>query len=327
MGQSKLSLRVAEFGQARALMDRLSAAEEPLAHAVTMFESAATGGWQVEAYYEVPPDAAALLTSFADLAVTPSDLRIEDVPDQNWVAISQSALPPVEAGRFVVHGSHDRDRIGFRLNAIEIDAGEAFGTAHHATTRGCLEALDRLVRRRRFRSVLDLGCGSGVLCIAARRLLPRARVEASDNDPEAVRVARGNARRNRTASTTRIVTSHGFDHPMIRGGGRFDLVLANILAGPLISLAPAMRHALRSRGTAVLSGILDEQSPAVEAAYRSQGFVLSAKTVEAGWATLVLTKAHDLPRRSSRSKPRRTARQRRRRLDRGKRLAAPVVRA
>lgn len=325
MGQSKLSLQVAEFGQARELTDWLSAAEEPPAHAVTMFENQATGGWQVEAYYEVPPDAATLFAGFADLVATPSIMNIEDVPDENWVAISQSALPPVEAGRFVIHGSHDRERIGFRLNAIEIDAGEAFGTAHHATTRGCLQALDRLARRRRFRSVLDLGCGSGVLAIAARRLLPRARIDASDNDPEAVRVARGNARTNRAASTMRIVISNGFDHPMIRGGGRLDLVLANILAGPLIRLAPAMRHALRSKGHAVLSGILIEQSPAVEAAYRGQGFVLTAKTIEAGWATLVLTKSRDLPRRKPARKTQ--ARRRGRRIDRGKRGAVPVARA
>lgn len=324
MGQSKLSLQVAEFGQARALTDWLGAAEEPQAHAVTMFENPGTGGWQVEAYYDVAPDASAFLAGFADLAATPTSLSIEDVPDENWVAISQSALPPVEAGRFVIHGSHDRDRIGFRLNAIEIDAGEAFGTAHHATTRGCLEALDRLARRRRFRSVLDLGCGSGVLAIAARRLLPRARVDASDNDPEAVRVARGNARTNRTAATMRIVTSNGFDHPMIRGAGRFDLVLANILAGPLVRLAPAMRQALRRKGCAVLSGILAEQSAAVEAAYRSQGFVLTAKSVEAGWATLVLSKSRDLPQRKSGRKP--DARRRQRRVRHGKRNAAPVVR-
>ena len=290
MGQTKLCLSTADLSRARQLADRLGEAWEPAAHAVTMFEVPATKGWEVEAYYDGEPDADALREVLADLLPPSQALRFEIVPDENWVAISQAALPPVAAGRFLVHGSHDREVVGFRLNAIEIDAGEAFGTAHHATTRGCLEALDRITRRRRFTRVLDLGCGSGVLAIAARRLLPSARIQASDIDPEAVRVAQANARTNRVATSLRIMTSIGFDHPTLRGDARFDLVLANILAGPLIRLAPAMRKSVRRRGVAVLSGILDEQAAEVVAAYRAAGFSILEKRIEAGWATLVLVR-------------------------------------
>ncbi|MFM9941751.1 MAG: 50S ribosomal protein L11 methyltransferase [Hyphomicrobiaceae bacterium] len=290
MGQIKLCLTVADFGRARQLSDRLGEAWEPAAHAVTLFEVAAAHSWEVEAYYDVQPDSAALMELLTGLLDDPAALRFEAIPDENWVAISQAALPPVTAGRFVVHGSHDRIHIGFRLNAIEIDAGEAFGTAHHATTRGCLEALDRLVHRQRFRRVLDLGCGSGVLAIAARRLMPRARIIASDIDAEAVRVARSNARNNRVGSALPVVASVGFRHPALRGASRFDLILANILAGPLIGLAPAMRRAIAPRGVAVLSGILDEQAAEVEAAFRTVGFSILEKRIEAGWATLVLVR-------------------------------------
>lgn len=286
MGQTKLCLTAADLSRARQLSDRLGEAWEPAAHAVTLFEVAGTPNWEVEAYYDGEPDPQALRELLADLLDTTTQWRLEAVPDENWVAISQAALPPVTAGRFVVHGSHDRAAIGFRLNAIEIDAGEAFGTAHHATTRGCLEALDRISRSQRFERVLDLGCGSGVLAIAARRLLPAARITASDIDPEAVRVARGNARTNRAGRSIKIVTSVGFDSPALRN--RFDLVLANILAGPLIRLAPAMRVALRPKGLAVLSGILSDQSEEVEAAYRAAGFSIRAKRIDTGWSTLVL---------------------------------------
>lgn len=290
MGQIKLSIRVPDLGRARGLCDRLGEAEEPQALAVTMFEVPGTASWDVEAYYDDQPDPTSLLALLAGLVADPSALRLEEVPDENWVAISQAALPPVTAGRFVIHGSHDRAAIGFRLNAIEIDAGEAFGTAHHATTRGVLEAIDRLLPRHRFRRVLDLGCGSGVLAIATRRLLPAARITASDIDAEAVRVARANARGNRAAGRLDIVVSTGFAHPRLRGPERFDLVLANILAGPLITLAPAMRRAIAPQGVAVLSGILAEQANQVTAAYLAAGFSLIAKRIDTGWAILTLVR-------------------------------------
>ncbi len=152
------------------------------------------------------------------------------------MAISQAALPPVIAGRFVVHGSHDRGRIPYGPRAIVVDAGEAFGTAHHATTLGCLLAIDKLARAGRFRRVLDLGCGSGVLAIAAARCMRGAQVIATDSDPIAVEVARANADAN---GARRIATACalGLDHPWLRHAAPFDLIIANILAGPLRTLA------------------------------------------------------------------------------------------
>ena len=170
------------------------------------------------------------------------------VPDTNWVALSQAALPPVKAGRFIVHGAHDRPRFAMRRSGIEIEAGEAFGTGHNATTVLCLEALDRLIRRRRFARVLDLGCGTGVLAIAAARAVPRARVLASDNDPVALAIARENARLNRVSARLETVLAAGFDHRKLRRARPYDLVLANLLPGPLIALAPAMRRAIRPGG-------------------------------------------------------------------------------
>ena len=176
MALTKVTIDTTGRGSTRVVSEKLSHyTPEPLA--VTEFEIPASQGWRVEAYYEDPPDIVALAVELGlgDDASISSGL----VPDENWVTLSQAALPPVIAGRFVVHGSHDRARVGRRAMAIEIDAGEAFGTAHHATTLGCLLALDGLAHRRAPRRVLDLGCGSGVLAIAAARVLPRARILAS----------------------------------------------------------------------------------------------------------------------------------------------------
>jgi ribosomal protein L11 methyltransferase len=215
-------------------------------------------------------------------------LRLEPVPDENWVAISQAALPPVPAGRFIVHGSHDRARIGRRLHAIEIDAGEAFGTAHHATTLGCLMAIDRMASRHSPARILDLGCGSGVLAIAAARVWPRARVTASDIDAVAIEVARANIVHNRLAHRIATVTATGFGHPALRSAAPFDLVLANILAGPLMLLAPAMRRAVAPGSVIALSGILSEQADAVRAYYGANGFRLEGRHLLNGWSILTL---------------------------------------
>ena len=210
-------------------------APEPLA--VTLFE-AKPPAFVVEAYYDAEPALDVIADALAGLAANLGAPSLEAVPDENWVALSQRALPPVAAGRFFVHGSHDRQRFATRRTAIEIEAGEAFGTGHNATTALCLEAIDLLARRRRFRRVIDLGCGSGVLAIASARAFPAARMLAVDNDPLATAVARANARLNRVAARVRVVDAAGFGHAMVRRAQPFDLVLANILPGPLIELAP-----------------------------------------------------------------------------------------
>src|SRR6185503_5089148 len=177
-------------------------APEPLA--VTLFEDKPPA-FVVEAYWDAEPALALIVDALAGLATNLGAPSLEAVPDENWVALSQRALSPVAAGRFLVHGSHDRERFGLRRTAIEIEAGEAFGTGHNATTALCLEAVDLLARRRRFSHVLDLGCGSGVLAIAAARLLPSASVLAVDNDPLAATIAQANARLNRVAQQVRVI--------------------------------------------------------------------------------------------------------------------------
>jgi ribosomal protein L11 methyltransferase len=166
-------------------------------------------------------------------------LRIEQVFDEDWVTLSQGKRRPVEAGRFLVYGSHDRARVPHRLLAIEIDAGQAFGTAHHASTRGCLIALDDVLKRSRPRSILDFGTGTGVLAIAAAKALKRLAL-ASDNDPLAVDIARDNARKNGLASLVRVLKATGFAYDKLRSAAP-DLVLANLLERALYELAPTLR--------------------------------------------------------------------------------------
>jgi ribosomal protein L11 methyltransferase len=273
---------------------------EPAADAVSSFEIGATsspassggpaGGWLVEAYFIAAPDADALANLVgALLGRSPVAFELEAVPDENWVQISQAALPPVTAGRFTVHGSHDRERVGRGPWSIEIDAGEAFGTAHHATTTGCLLAIDRLARGRSFADVLDLGCGTGVLAIAAQRLMPRSRVTASDIDPVATEVALANAKRN-GAGRIRVLTADGVPRSHRGRVVRYDLVIANILARPLVALAPRLTQSVKRGGTLVLSGLLTLQVREVVGAYLPRGFQLQSHDRIVGWSTLTLVR-------------------------------------
>jgi ribosomal protein L11 methyltransferase len=262
----------------------------PRALAVTLFEGG-PASFVVEAYYATKPSLEAIAEALSALAGGLGEAVLEAVPDQNWVALSQASLPPIAAGRFLVHGGHDRARAGARRTAIEIEAGEAFGTGHNATTALCLEAIDRLTRRRGFARVLDLGCGTGVLAIAAARVLPRARVLAVDNDPLAAAIARENARLNGVGRRVRVIGASGFAHPLLRPARAFDLVLANLLPGLLVELVPALRRALRPRGVAVLSGLLDHQACEVAAIYRAAGFRLMARSRRAGWTVLTVVRA------------------------------------
>jgi ribosomal protein L11 methyltransferase len=256
--------------------------------AVSLFEAPGTG-WTIDAYYDGDVDDAAIANLLAT-AKCDAHVAVEVVPDLNWVAVSQAGLPPVIAGRFLVHGSHDRAVGRHRRNAIEIDAGEAFGTAHHATTLGCLLAIDRLTRRRRFARVLDLGCGSGVLAIAVARVLPRAAIVASDVDREAVHVATENVRKNAFAGRVEVIAAQGLDHPALRRRSPFDLVVANILSQPLIGLARRLAAAIRPRGLVVLSGILPSQAAAVLATYGAAGFSRIRIDRLNGWIVLTLAR-------------------------------------
>jgi ribosomal protein L11 methyltransferase len=256
---------------------------------VSWYETA--DGWAVDAWFmaESAEEVAERVRDSlgSDAFGLPLEIMPVD-PSVDWVRVSLEGLSPVVAGRFVVHGSHDRGALPAGLIGLEIEANQAFGTGHHPTTWGCLVALTRLLARRRFRSVLDLGTGSGVLAIAVAKAARRA-VVASDLDPLSVRIARENAVLNGVGALVGAVTAVGFDHAAIRTR-RFDLVVANILAGPLKDLAPAMRRRTVPGARVVLSGILAAQAPSVLAAYGAQGFVRERMIAKDGWSTLVLAR-------------------------------------
>ncbi len=225
---------------------------------------------------------AALSEAFPDMAV-----EREVIPDVDWVAKSLEGLKPVRAGRFLVHGSHDRDKVRSGDIAIEIDAGQAFGTGHHGTTAGCLEVIDRVVRSRRVRNALDLGTGSGVLAIAVRKL-KNIPVLATDIDPIATRVAAENVRRNGIASGIVTETAPGFHSTAFSNHGPFDLIIANILARPLIKMAPQLVTHLAPGGSVILSGILAAQRWKVLAAYNG-AHLRHVRTIwRNGWVTIHL---------------------------------------
>jgi ribosomal protein L11 methyltransferase len=287
----KLRIEAADLEAGRAASRLIEGLENPAPLALTLF-GPVPPHFVLEAYFDqAPPALAEIERQLAQLGVALGKAQLEAVPDQNWVALSQAALPPIAAGRFVVHGSHDRARFGMRRLAIEIEAGEAFGTGHNASTALCIRAVDQLARCRRFTRVLDLGCGTGVLAIAAARGLPAARIIAVDNDPIAVAIASENARLNRAGRRVRVLRATGLRHPALHRAQPFDLVLANLLPGPLIRLAPAMQGAIRAGGFAVLSGLLDHQARAVAAVYRTAGFHLLHRLHDAGWTALVAVRA------------------------------------
>ena len=285
----KLRIEAPDLEAGRAASEVIEGLEAPLPLALTLFELQLPR-FVVEAYYDEAPRLEAIKSRLAQRDARLADASLEEVPDQNWVALSQASLPPIVAGRLIVHGSHDRARFAMRHLAVEIEAGEAFGSGHNATTALCLEALDALARRRTLRRVLDLGCGSGVLAIAAARVAPAARVIATDNDPVAVAIAKENARLNRAGRRVRVLTATGLAHPALRAAPPFDLVLANILPGPLVGLVPALRNVVRSGGVAVLSGLLDHQAREVGATYRAAGFQLLRRLQRAGWTALMVVR-------------------------------------
>lgn len=259
--------------------------EEALGAEAAVSWSEAANGWLVEAYWDGPrPEAARSVKRIAKtLGLAP---KVAALPEVDWVARSLEGLRPVSVGRFLVHGNHDRPAVQANHIGIEIDAAQAFGTGHHGTTAGCLEAILAIGKRRRFRSALDLGTGSGVLAFAIAKAW-RVPITATDIDPVAVRVAVHNARVNRISRLVNPIEAAGFGHRLLRRR-RFDLIVANILAGPLMRLAPEMAGHLRKGGTVILSGVLPSQRRQVLAAYRNQGFHHRRSIVRDSWLTLIL---------------------------------------
>lgn len=253
------------------------------AQAVLIAEEPFAEGAVVEALYTEEPDAA-WLSKLAGRAVT-----VAPLPDQDWIRLSQEGLPPVRAGRFFVYGAHDAGTVPHGVIPIRIEAGLAFGTGHHETTALCLSVLSDLARgQAAFHNVLDLGAGTGLLAIGAAKLWKK-KVLASDIDPVAVAVTRQNARANEVGPLVDAVTADGLDNPLLKKTAPYDLIIANILAGPLTRLAPAIQKALAPGGTLVLSGLLNNQELLVRSFHNRLRFLGHRRM--GPWSALLLEKA------------------------------------
>ncbi len=270
---------------------------ERFAEAVSLFmedrsgRSDGEGEWRLEGFARVPPDRVAILAAIEVVAaahgVEAPSLEIERMPNIDWVTANLRDFPPIDAGRFFVHGSHWQGKVPAGRIGLMVDAGTAFGSGEHATTRGCLLALDLLGRRFRARRPLDLGCGSGILAIAMASMWA-CPVTAADIDPAAVRVAAGNAAANGVGARVRALVSDGWRAPALARRRPFDVVTANILARPLCRFAPSLAAALAPGGVAVLSGLLERQERMVMAAHERQGLRLKRRILIDGWATLII---------------------------------------
>ncbi|HMO75438.1 MAG TPA: 50S ribosomal protein L11 methyltransferase [Sphingopyxis sp.] len=255
------------------------------------------GEWRMDAYMEMPPGKAliALLRSLVPSAKGVAPV-VEELPDEDWVTLSQQGLEPVRAGRFFVHTTAHADRVPAGTTPFLIDASQAFGTGGHDTTAGCLAMLDRLARSgMRPRNIADIGTGTGLLAFAALALWPRAQTIASDIDPTSIHVTRENAEINgvplgRGGGRLALAVAPGTDHVAIRHRAPYDLVIANILAGPLITLAPDIASVTAPGGRIILAGLIARQMEPVLAAYRAQGFRLAARGGSAEWPCLMLVK-------------------------------------
>ncbi len=247
-----------------------------------------SGLWEIGGYFTEPPDEAALAVLSAAFDAKP--FAVSELPETDWVAHVRRELAPVQAGRFFVYGSHDADNVPQDRIPLLIEAAMAFGTGHHGTTLGCLQALDKLISEGfEADNVADIGCGTAVLAMAAARVW-KGTFLASDIDQVAVEVAEANLRANGMDGAVRCIEAAGFDHPELRESAPFDLIFANILKGPLVALAPEMIANLRPGGHAILSGILNEQAESVISVYSQNGANLVSSDEIGEWTTLILRK-------------------------------------
>ncbi len=272
--------------RAEALAEAMEALD-PAPYGVGVFEvEDGSGLREVAGYFDAPPDAVGLALLAAGHGARP--FAVSEVPDEDWVAKVRRELAPVEAGRFFVYGSHDADRVPAGRVALLIEAAMAFGTGHHGTTLGCLRALDRLLDAGVTATrVVDIGCGTAVLAMAAAHVFPDP-VIASDIDAVAVEVAAANVAANGLAGRVTCVEAAGFDAPALAAAAPFDLVFANILKGPLLELAPAMAANLQPGGHLILSGILTTQAEEVAGVYAAEGLGMLRREDNGEWSTLTL---------------------------------------
>ncbi len=295
---------VARLACSRAEADQAALAEDPFPGfdpQPSLVAAEAGDGWELRLYSEERPDPA-LLAAFAALGPAGAAPIVEALPDEDWVTLSQTGLEPVDIGRFHVHTGEHLGGASPGQWPIRIDAGLAFGTGQHATTAGCIAVAARLAKRGQARNVLDVGTGSGLLAFAARKLNARARLTAADLDPVAVKVAVANARlnavpRGRGPGAITLLTAPGVEHPLIGARAPYDLVFANILAGPLVALAPSVSAVVARGGHLVLAGLLQPQARRVIAAYSAQGLRLVWRDHKAEWPVLLLKKVRPASRR------------------------------
>lgn len=269
-------------------------AMEGFAVSVSIFETGVAGLVQLDGIALSEPDATLVAPPLRAAADTAGG-RIEEVvvsllPEVDWVAENRSSFPLMQIGQFIIHGSHLAPPPLGRGLGIHMDAALAFGSGSHATTEGCLRLLQGWARSRRPARVLDVGCGSGILGIAAARLWPTSSVVATDIDPVAVRTAADNFRINRVSARAKAFTAPGCAHPTVASQGPYDLVLANILAEPLVRLAPALGSAVAVGGSIILSGLLTRDERWVQAAYLGRGFKLDRCCRIGEWSALLLTR-------------------------------------
>ncbi|WP_181160079.1 50S ribosomal protein L11 methyltransferase [Sandaracinobacter neustonicus] len=291
----------------RAEADMAALLDDPFPGAEPMPSLAAAetaDGWELRLYHEEEPGAD-LLAAFAALA--PSSAAAPSVsllPDEDWVTLSQAGLEPVDIGRFHVHTGEAQGGQKPGQWPIRIDAGLAFGTGQHATTAGCIAMAAGLAKQGSKRNVLDVGTGSGLLAFAARKLFPKARLTAADLDPVAAKVAVENARLNgvplgRGAGAISLLAAPGVEHPLIAGRAPYDLVFANILAGPLVALAPSVSAVVARGGHLILAGLLQPQAGKVIAAYHAQGLTLINRSPRREWPVLLFRKDAPANRRAA----------------------------
>jgi ribosomal protein L11 methyltransferase len=260
---------------------------EPFGEAMSSFETDNGKGWLIEVIGQSKPavrDVAAALKPLGK-----HHAKVDRVPDKDWLAESRKGLPEFRAGPFFFYGSHFKGKVPKTLIGLEIDAGMAFGTGRHETTKGCLLAVAKLAKTRKFKKPLDVGTGTGILAFGVARLC-KVNVLAGDNDADAVRVAKENAAVNKLTKQVRILKSDGYRAKAIRDNAPYDLVTANILANPLIELAPDLARVLAKDGRAVLSGLLREQEKDVLTAHEATGLALDFRLRLGDWSVLVLKK-------------------------------------
>jgi ribosomal protein L11 methyltransferase len=288
----RVSFAIGDEHTAKGVVDALTEVFFEGQAAVAAFERP-DGRWDVTVHFAEPPDQPLVRELVANAAgrEVAKGIAFDTVEAKDWVKASLEDLVPVPAGRFVVHGQHDRERVTPNKIGIEIEAALAFGTGHHGTTRGCLLLLDHVLKAWRPRRVLDLGTGTGVLAIAAARAL-HVMVLASDSDPPAGLVARENARLNVSGHLVQAIRATGFSAPQFARAAPFDLVLANILANPLRQLAAPLARHLAPSALVILSGLLTRQAPGVIAAYRARGLVPVRHLRIEGWSSLLLRKVN-----------------------------------